>query len=93
MEARPALIVSLPVGPNGSLLWSLMITSARRGPWLGDIATGADHRSYGLPVPCAIRTARIAALEIASIERRLGQLPAELLERVLGQLRAHLGWH
>nr|WP_302480181.1 type II toxin-antitoxin system PemK/MazF family toxin [Sphingomonas bacterium] len=92
LRARPALIVSGPVGPDGALLWSLMITSARRGRWPGDIAIGGDHARYGLPVPCFIRTAKIAALEASAIERRLGQLPADLSDEVKREIRDALGW-
>ena len=92
LQARPALIVSRPIGPDGALLWSLMITSARHSAWPGDVPIGEDHQSFGLPVPCLIRTAKIAALEIMSVERKLGTLSADLVERVSRELRQNLGW-
>ena len=91
-QARPALIISNPVGPDETLLWTLMITSARRGAWPGDIAVGARHADYGLPVPCYIRTAKIAALQTRTIERREGCLPAKLMDDVRHHMRSALGW-
>lgn len=90
IRARPALIVSLPVGPDGLLLWSLMITAAKRGRWPGDIELGPDHLSYGLPVPCVIRTAKVIAFEARAAERRLGRISDDLLGEVQARLRAHL---
>lgn len=79
---RPALIISRPVGPDGSLIWTLMITSARRSVWPGDVAIGPDHARYGLPVPCFVRTAKIAAMEVDVAEAVLGRLPEALLRTV-----------
>ena len=92
LQARPALIISRPVGAGGLLQWSVMITSAQRGSWPGDISTGSGHAEFGLPVPCFIRTAKIAALEVAAIERRLGRVSSALLEQVCHELRLALGW-
>jgi mRNA interferase MazF len=84
---RPALVIGRPVGVEG-LVWAMMITSARRGQWPGDVPTGDDHASYGLPVPCFIRTAKIATLACASIDRVLGRLPDPLLKIVREHLAA-----
>lgn len=83
-RVRPALIVSAePLGPAGDLFWAMMITSMRgREPWPGDIPIGADHADYGLPVPCLIRTAKLSTLSAAAVERKLGDLPADLLAQV-----------
>jgi mRNA interferase MazF len=86
-QARPALVIGRPVGPNGLLTWTLMITSAQRGPWLGDIPVGSEHIKYGLPLPCFIRVGKIAAIETASIERRVGRLPDDLIIKVQNVLR------
>lgn len=91
MQARPALLVSGQIGPEQSLVWSLMITSARRGSWPGDISLVEDHSEFGLPRPCVIRTEKIAVLPVRSIERRIGHLSPRLLAEVSGRLRAHLG--
>lgn len=88
---RPALVISRPIGRDGDLLWTLMITSARRGDWPGDLPIGPDHAALGLPVPCVIRTAKVAVLEASVIEAVLGRLPDHLLAAVRDQLRAILG--
>jgi mRNA interferase MazF len=79
---RPAMIASRPMGPDGGLIWTLMITSARRGRWPGDVSVGPDHSSFGLPVPCFIRTAKVAVIETNSIDTILGRVPEEVLAAV-----------
>ena len=60
LKRRPALVVSRrPLGPNGLVLWAVMITSAANRTWPGDVAI-ADHRALGLPIPSVVRTAKIA---------------------------------
>jgi mRNA interferase MazF len=86
-QARPALVIGRPVGPDGLLTWTLMITSAQRGPWPGDVSVGSKHTHYGLPTPCFIRVAKIAAIETASIERRVGRLPDEMISEIQNALR------
>lgn len=83
-RVRPALIVSnTALGKDGLLFWALMITSEKgREPWPGDIPIGPDHKAYGLPVPCLIRTAKLSTLSFDAIERKLGRLPGALMTRV-----------
>jgi mRNA interferase MazF len=85
-QARPALVIGRPVGPDGLLTWTLMITSAQRGPWPGDVPIGAEHTQYGLPLPCFVRVEKIAAVETVSIERRVGRLPDELIITIQNML-------
>jgi len=87
---RPALIVGRPVGMEDVLVWAMMITSARRGAWTGDIPTGSDHASYGLAVPCFVRTAKIATLECTAIDSVLGRLPDTLLQQVRDRVASAL---
>lgn len=79
---RPAMIASNPVGLNGGLIWTLMITSALRGGWPGDVSVGPDHSALGLPVACYIRTAKIAVIEVRSIDSILGKVPSDILAAV-----------
>jgi mRNA interferase MazF len=66
---RPALVVSrAPLGPDGPLIWTLMITSAARPRWPGDVVI-PDHEAAGLPIPSIIRTAKITTVAAASAER------------------------
>lgn len=67
-----------------------MITSARRGAWPGDVPLGLDHASFGLPVPCVVRTAKITAFEADAVEDVLGRLPDHLMMSVMEQIRAAL---
>ena len=46
-----------------------MITSAENQPWHGDVPI-FDLATAGLPAPSVIRTAKIATIEIGSLEMR-----------------------
>ena len=85
------MIVGCPVGAEGSLIWTMMITSARHGRWPGDIEIGRNHADYGLPVASYIRTAKIAAIELISIERKVGTLSDAALAEVTAALKQTLG--
>ena len=85
---RPALVVRVFEPVAGlHLLWTLMITTARNTSWNGDILVGERHAEFGLPVPCVIRTGKIATIEIEQAEYR-GRIPAALFDQVLSQLAA-----
>ncbi len=90
MQIRPALIVSTPVGPGGSIFWSMMITSAERSAWPGDISLRERHLECGLPRPCVIRTEKIATLEAVRVLNVLGPLPADLWTSVRLALARYL---
>lgn len=81
-QARPALVIGRPTGVDSLLTWTLMVTSAQRSAWPDDIAVGPDHDKFGLPLPCFIRVAKIAAIETAAIDRRVGRLPEDLMMRI-----------
>ncbi len=89
-EMRPALVVSAaPMGPDESVFWGLMITSAANRGWAGDVSLETDHAECGLPVPSVIRTEKIAALDVASA-RRLGQISKDKLAAVRENLTRYL---
>ncbi len=69
---RPALIIASGLGPDGALCWAMMITSARRPDWPGDIVLD-DHAALGLPIPSKVRTAKMATIE-AREAHKLGRL-------------------
>jgi mRNA interferase MazF len=51
LRRRPSLVISTkPVGPDGLVLWAVMITSADNKRWPGDVVI-ADHAALGLPIP------------------------------------------
>lgn len=89
-RVRPALVVSdRMVGPDGSLLWAVMITNALRPDWPGDIVI-ADHLAVGLPHASKIRTAKIATLEADGAEK-IGRISDALLNEVRTLAKANLG--
>jgi mRNA interferase MazF len=84
-QSRPALVVSGEnlEGEHG-LLWVVMITSAENRGWRGDVPV--DNLALaGLPVPSAVRTAKIATIE-AGDATRLGRLTASKKKLVLSHL-------
>ena len=80
---RPGLVVRVLEPFSGMhLIWVLMITSAENQAWLGDVPVGERYRDYGLPVPCVIRTAKVATIDVSHAEWR-GRIAEELLTTVL----------
>jgi mRNA interferase MazF len=89
-KRRPALVISnRKLAPFG-LIWVAMITSADNAPWSCDI-TIADLTRAGLPAPSVVRTAKIACIEPARIERRAGRLDKTTAKAVAQKLRGFLG--
>jgi len=89
-QHRPALVVSRGgIGPEGSLLWVVMITSAANQGWADDILI-EDHESVGLPVASVIRPVKIATIETIRAER-VGRLPEPAFARVRSILAGLLG--
>ncbi len=87
--SRPALVIgACPVGPDGLLTWTLMITNARRETWPGDVDI-PDAVAIGLLIPSKVRTAKIAAVETATA-KRIGRLDPLTLEKVTALLRTYL---
>ena len=65
IQPRPALLVSkVMLGPETSLGWALMITSAAHAHWPGDIPI-TDHLALKLPIPSKVRTEKIATLDLS----------------------------
>jgi mRNA interferase MazF len=91
LRPRPALLVSdRPVGPGASLGWVLMITSSANSGWPGDILLEDRYAECGLPVPCVIRTAKIATIALASA-KPMGRLPDDLMAVVRAEICPLLG--
>jgi hypothetical protein len=57
-----------------AVLWVLMITSAERAAWPGDVAV-SDLAEAGLPVSCFVRTEKIATVDarFAEVAGRLSR--------------------
>jgi mRNA interferase MazF len=89
-KRRPALVISnRKLAPFG-LIWVAMITSAGNAPWSCDV-TITDLARAGLPAPSVVRTAKIACIEPARIERRAGRLDKAAAKAVTQKLRGFLG--
>lgn len=89
-QHRPAIVVSDGgIGPDGALLWVVMVTSAEHRRWPGDVSLADDHAAAGLPGPSLIRTAKIATIDTAAAEWRGEITPARLAE-VRAAIARHL---
>jgi mRNA interferase MazF len=89
-KRRPALVISnRKLAPFG-LIWVTMITSAENAPWPCDV-TIANAARAGLPAPSVVRTAKIACIEPARIERRAGRLDKATAKAVAQKLKGFLG--
>src|ERR1700692_280526 len=89
-KRRPALVISnRRLAPFG-LIWVAMITSADNAPWSCDVMID-DLARAGLPAPSVVRTAKIACIEPARIERRAGRLDKATAKAVAQKLKGFLG--
>jgi mRNA interferase MazF len=85
-QHRPALVVSAsPLGPQGDLLWVLMITSAENRQWPDDILIESDREAAGLPVASLIRPVKIATINAAAASP-IGRVSDAVLQEVRGKL-------
>lgn len=89
-ERRPALVVTVDLGPDQSLCWVLMVTSAANAPWPGDVPIGDPESVTGLRAPSVIRTAKVATIDVASA-RRISAVSPDCLATVDAQRRSSLG--
>lgn len=90
LKRRPALVVSAkPIGPDGLVLWAVMITNADNKRWPGDVVI-ADHIALGLPIPSVVRTEKLSTLECAGADLicRCDEL---LLHDVRARIAGNLG--
>ncbi len=87
---RPALVITVrTVDERLVILWLLMITSARHSAWPHD-APITVLEGTGLPRPCIVRVAKVAALE-ARLALKVGTLAVADRARVRDGLSALLG--
>ena len=90
-EVRPALVVSAAaIGPNGDMVWAVMITSSANRGWPGDVSIEENYKAFGLPAPSVIRTEKITVLEEDSA-KRLGRVSDEILAEVQDRIARYLG--
>src|SRR6267378_3047762 len=89
-KRRPALVISNRKLAPFELIWVAMITSAEIAPWSCDV-TIANLARAGLPAPSVVRTAKIACIEPARIERRAGRLDKTTAKAVAQKVKGYLG--
>lgn len=88
---RPALILSrfdTRDAKVGTLAWALMITSAERSNWFGDVPI-PDAQTLGLVIPSKVRTAKvttIATVGMVKIGRMHDSVWGEVRSLVLDSL-------
>ena len=86
-KRRPGLVVSAQrLHDTHKLYWIAMISSAQAGERIDDILV-TDPEKVGLPVKCAIRAARIAAISEERIQRRIGAITAKDRAAVMSLLK------
>jgi mRNA-degrading endonuclease toxin of MazEF toxin-antitoxin module len=86
-KRRPGLVVSTArLHDAHKLYWIAMISSAQAGERLDDVLV-TDPEKVGLPVKCAIRAARLAAVSETRIQRRIGTISAKDRNAVLALMK------
>jgi mRNA interferase MazF len=89
-KRRPALVISSRRLTPFGLIWVAMITSADNAPWPCDV-TIADLARASLPAASVVRTAKIACIKPARIERHAGRLDKAAAKAVAQKLNGFLG--
>jgi mRNA interferase MazF len=89
-KRRPALVISNRKLATHGVIWVAMITSAGNEPWSSDVEI-ADLKRTGLPAQSVIRPAKIACIDPARVDRRLGRLDKTTARHVTQRLRGFLG--
>jgi mRNA-degrading endonuclease toxin of MazEF toxin-antitoxin module len=86
---RPALVIAnAPANDVFSILWIVMITSARHGQWPLDVPV-SDLAIGGLSHACVVRTSKITGLD-SRLATRIGTLAVADQGRVSRGLRTIL---
>ncbi len=89
-KRRPALVISNRKLAALGVIWVAMVTSVGNEPWPADVAI-ADLKRAGLPAPSVVRPAKIACIDPARIDRRIGRLDKGATRSVAQRLRGFLG--
>lgn len=80
-QYRPALVVSdQDLLQAHRLVWLLMVTSAENASWKDDVSID-DLPAAGLRSPSVVRTAKIATVQAADVDR-IGRISTAALRQV-----------
>ena len=83
---RPAVVLAAVSPTRGiDLVWAVMVTSSANEAWVGDVPLESRHRECGLPVPCVVRTAKVATFERRAVSK-VGKLPDDLWQKLRAAL-------
>jgi mRNA-degrading endonuclease toxin of MazEF toxin-antitoxin module len=86
-KRRPGLVVSAArLHDFHKIYWIAMISSAQAGERTDDILV-TDPEKAGLPLNCAIRVARLAAVSESIIHRKMGAASAKDRSAVLALMK------
>ena len=88
-KLRPALVVAKAPGRYSDLLLAMISSRTHQAvPGFDDIidASAPDYATTGLKVPSVIRLARIATVDSAVINARLGHISSERLQQIKTRL-------
>lgn len=89
-QYRPALVISsTELQEVHGLLWVLMITSAKRRPWAGDVEV-THLEEAGLPAHSVVRCAKAATID-ASAATPIGKLGTAQLRLVSNMMQRAIG--
>jgi mRNA interferase MazF len=89
-KRRPALVISNRKLATLGVIWVAMVTSADNEAWQGDVVVD-DLKRAGLPAPSVVRPAKIACIDPARVDRRIGRLGKATARAVAQRLRGFLG--
>jgi len=92
-KLRPALVVAIAPGRYADVLLALISSRTHQAvPEFDELIepSEADYAATGLKVRSVIRLARLASVNITSINARLGKISPDRLQRVTNRLAAWL---
>lgn len=87
-RSRPAVVIANANGGPFDLFWAAMITGSARAAWPDDVIID-EYRSIGLPIPSAVRTAKMSTF-LRDAAEPIGRLHEATFQRVMARVTAIL---
>lgn len=88
-KLRPALVLAIAPGRHADILLALITSQTQQAiPEFDELiqVTDSDYPETGLKARSAVRIARLATVESAAINARLGSISPERLQRIKNRL-------